>query len=176
MQRRNFLKLGVTTAIVGSVGVGVWLNIPPNTSPLTVTTALAIIDQLAMKRPISRGQWDSAKVYIHCAQSIEYSMLGYPEHKPEIFKNTVGQLAFTLFSAKGRMSHNLSEDIPSAAMITSNQDQQEALARLRQAFTDFEHYSGELAPHFAYGELTKAEYEQAHVMHLYNHLQEIMPV
>lgn len=30
-----------------------------------------------------------------------------------------------------------------------------------------------LAPHFAYGPLTKQQYEMAHVMHFNNHLKEI---
>ncbi len=175
MHRRKFLTLALTTTVAGAAGTGIWLNMPTNTMPLTTTAALSMIEHLSENEPNSRGQWDSAKVYIHCAQSIEYSMLGYPEHKSDMFKSTVGQLAFSLFSAKGRMWHQLSEDIPGAPMIANGQHQQAALARLRQAFIDFEHYSGELAPHFAYGKLTKAEYERAHVMHLYNHLQEIMP-
>ena len=49
-------------------------------------------------------------------------------------------------------------------------DAQAALQRLRAAFERFAAYSGELQPHFAYGALTHAEYAEAHVMHLYNHL------
>ena len=49
-----------------------------------------------------------------------------------------------------------------------------ALNRLKKSLIDFDSYQGKLAPHFAYGELTKDEYEAAHVMHLYNHLQEII--
>ena len=32
---------------------------------------------------------------------------------------------------------------------------------------------GRLAPHFAYGELTKEQYRVAHILHVYNHLEEI---
>jgi hypothetical protein len=37
----------------------------------------------------------------------------------------------------------------------------------------FKGYHGHLAEHFAYGNMTKQQYEQAHAMHFYNHLLEI---
>ena len=45
-------------------------------------------------------------------------------------------------------------------------DVDDASARLER----FASYSGELQPHFAYGALNHADYAQAHVLHLYNHL------
>jgi hypothetical protein len=33
----------------------------------------------------------------------------------------------------------------------------------------FARFNGTLRPHFAYGELTKPQYERAHLMHLANH-------
>jgi hypothetical protein len=41
--------------------------------------------------------------------------------------------------------------------------------RLKQAALAFAHWTQPLRPHFAYGELSRAEYEQAHAMHLANH-------
>lgn len=32
------------------------------------------------------GTWDAGKVFLHCAQSIEYSIQGYPENKVNFFK------------------------------------------------------------------------------------------
>ena len=43
----------------------------------------------------------------------------------------------------------------------------------RTSMLAFEGFQGQLAPHFAYGSLTKAEYARAHAMHFYNHLDEI---
>lgn len=37
----------------------------------------------------------------------------------------------------------------------------------------FDSYGGALAPHFAYGQLGKLEYERAHALHFFNHLLEI---
>jgi hypothetical protein len=100
-------------------------------------------------------------------------MSSFPEHKSQLFKNTVGKLAFSLFSSKGKMTHNLSEAIPGSPPINSMLDAKEALNHLKNVLIEFDHYKGELSPHFAYGELTKSEYEIAHVMHLYNHLKEV---
>ncbi|MBU1329313.1 MAG: DUF1569 domain-containing protein, partial [Gammaproteobacteria bacterium] len=59
---------------------------------------------------------------------------------------------------------------PGAAALASPASQAQALQRLQQAFADFAAYQGELQPHFAYGALNHADYAQAHVLHLYNHL------
>ena len=100
-------------------------------------------------------------------------MSQFPEHKSSFFKSTVGKLAFSIFSSKGKMTHGLNEPIPSAPILTKSLDSIIALNRLKKSLIEFDSYQGILAPHFAYGELTKDEYEKAHLMHLYNHLQEI---
>jgi hypothetical protein len=51
-----------------------------------------------------------------------------------------------------------------------------ALMRLENAFLVFKQYQGKLSPHFAYGELSKQEYEAAHVMHFHNHLSELRSI
>ena len=68
------------------------------------------------------------------------------------------------------MSHNLAEPIPGAPALDAAAEAQAALARLRKAAQDFAAHTGPLQPHFAYGALDKAQYEQAHAMHLANHL------
>ena len=61
------------------------------------------------------GEWEPAQIFTHCAQSVEYSISEFPVHKSNIFKISVGKLAF---SSKGRMTHGLSEPIPSAPKLT----------------------------------------------------------
>ncbi len=114
-------------------------------------------------------------MFNHCAQSIEYSISGYPELKPVWFRSSVGPLAFSVFAARGAMRHPLNEAIPGAAPLNAPATQAQALQRLQQAFADFAAYQGELQPHFAYGSLSHADYAQAHVLHLYNHLSLIRP-
>ena len=48
-----------------------------------------------------------------------------------------------------------------------------AASRLHAAFDRFEAHAAPLRPHFAYGELDKAQYTRAHLLHLANHAQRI---
>ena len=115
--------------------------------------------------------WSWSQTLEHCAQSIEFSLQGFPAPKSALFQNTLGAAAFNVFALRGRMSHNLAEPIPGApALDASTPDASAALARLRKAVQDFAAHAGPLQPHFAYGALSRAQYEQAHAMHLANHL------
>jgi hypothetical protein len=175
MKRRKLLKAsiggGATIALMG--GGVVWLNIDPGKGPLTIDAALAKLKLLSNKSVASLGEWDPTQVFTHCAQSVEYSMTGFPQHKSAAFKNTLGALAFSAFSSKGRMTHGLNEPIPGAPALPSKPNINSALQRLKMSMVDFKQYQGALSAHFAYGTLSKEEYETAHVIHLYNHLQEI---
>ena len=132
--------------------------------------ALTELAQLAGDgEPVSHTAWNWAKTLTHCAQSIEFSMTGFPEPKSPLFQNTVGAAAYKVFAWRGRMNHDLAEPIPGAAALDDASDIPAAEARLRAAIDQFRQWQGELKPHFAYGELSKAEYELAHAMHLANH-------
>jgi hypothetical protein len=109
----------------------------------------------------------------HLAQSIEFSMSGFPQPKSALFQNTAGAAAFAFFKWRGRMSHGLAEPIPGAAALTMQGDWRLGAARLRTAIDKFNAHSGPLMPHFAYGALDKAEYTLAHVFHIANHQDEI---
>lgn len=175
VNRRQFMKASMIGggAALG-VGGGTFLLIEEvDKSELTITAALKKLESLPLTELTSSGQWNVSQIFMHCAQSIHYSMSQFPEHKSSFFKNTVGKLAFSAFAAKGKMTHSLSEPIPGAPLLTANTDVNVALNRLKQSFIDFDSFQGPIAPHFAYGKLTKQEFVQAHVMHLNNHLQEI---
>lgn len=175
MNRRHFLIGTLVTGTVASSGAYFFTRPIVNRTELTIVNAVARLDQLMTDMPKTIGDWNLAQVLNHCAQSVEYSMAGFPEHKPEWFKQSLGQVAFSLFSTRGEMSHDLSEPIPGAPTINANSDVMRAYSRLRVAMLSFSQFDGQLAEHFAFGELNKVEYEQAHVMHFYNHLLE-MPV
>ena len=91
-----------------------------------------------------------------------------------LFQNTAGNAAFAFFKWRGRMSHGLAEPIPGAPALTAAGDWRPAAQRLRNAIQRFSAYNGELKPHFAYGPLTKAEFAQAHQMHIVNHRDEFV--
>lgn len=175
MKRRQFIKASIVSGgVVIGLGSGALLLINGvNRNQLTIDFALKKLDVLIQKNLINLGEWNSYQIFIHCAQSVEYSMSQFPLHKSSFFKNTIGKLAFSIFSFKGKMIHNLSEPIPGAPPLISSVDVALAINRLKKSLIDFDNYQGALASHFAYGELSKKEYEIAHVMHLYNHLQEI---
>ena len=113
--------------------------------------------------------WSLSQTLAHCAQSIEYSLQGFPVAKSELFQQTLGRAAFSVFAWRGRMHHDLAEPIPGAQALAPTLDKHQALARLHTAANAFATATGPLQPHFAYGALTRAQYEQAHAMHLANH-------
>lgn len=175
MQRRTVLKtLASSGVVVAATGGGyVWLQPDGQSEPLTVPNALQKIDAMASANVTSTGVWSPFQIFSHIAQSIDYSITGFPEMKSELFQETVGALAFAAFSKRGAMTHGLSERIPGAPAFARDGKTADGLAYLRRAFINFEQHGGPLQPHFAYGSLSKAEYAAAHVMHLNNHLHEI---
>ena len=118
----------------------------------------------------SDATWNWAQTLVHCAQSIEYSMSGFPQSESKLFQRTVGSAAFGVFSWRGRMTHDLADPIPGAPSLQANVEPTRALERLRSSILSFQRWSGPLQPHFAYGDLDKKAYELAHAMHLANHL------
>jgi hypothetical protein len=175
MNRRKLLKLWALGAVVVAGG-GYWsLGSGEAPGELSLAGAQRVLADLADRPLVSLEGWSPAAVFNHCAQSIEFSISGYPALKPAWFRSSVGPLAFGVFAARGAMHHPLSEAIPGAAPLTEPASQALALQRLQRAFDAFAGHRGELRPHFAYGELSHAEYAQAHVLHLYNHLSLIRP-
>lgn len=122
------------------------------------------------KEMISDTAWTWAQTLWHCAQSIEYSMTGFPQSKSKLFQRTVGSVALGIFARRGRMSHDLAAPIPGAPAIDADVEPSQALDRLRRSILEFRQWSKPLQPHFAYGALDKGKYELAHAMHLANHL------
>lgn len=120
------------------------------------------------------GAWPLSSVLDHLAQSVEMSMDGYPQPKGALFQMTAGRAAFAVFRARGKMSHGLAEPIPGAPPLDIGPDWKLAAGRLRAALARFDAHTGPLKPHFAYGELSKADYEIAHCMHIANHREEIV--
>ncbi|MGE8496311.1 MAG: DUF1569 domain-containing protein [Pseudomonas sp.] len=170
MKRRQLLKW---TALggVAAAGAAFWA-LPTGKQPgaLSIAGAEELLRTLEGQSLTSLKGWSPTEVFNHCAQSIEYSIIGYPQLKPAWFRSSVGPLAFSVFSARGAMRHPLDEAIPGAAALDEPASQSLALIRLQKAFADFAAHQGELRPHFAYGALSHADYAEAHVLHLYNHM------
>ena len=173
MLRRVGLVVGVG-ALAAPVLVSVVRPAPLNSERFaSVEAALKTLEQLKTQALRMTGAWDMAHVLHHAAQSIEFSLSGFPEPKPAWFRATVGSYAFSLVNARGQMTHNLAEPIPGAPDIAQGQPLAPAIEHLGGALQAFERYTGALMPHFAYGTLGKADYTRAHLMHLANHWAEV---
>ncbi|WP_299680345.1 DUF1569 domain-containing protein [uncultured Roseobacter sp.] len=171
MNRRAFTKYIASGAFVGLAGGYYWLNTLRDHSQLSVDLMLDKLDVLSKTPLETMGQWDAPRTFHHLAQSVEFSMAGFPEQKSAMFQNTVGQLAYKVFRARGTMSHGLDEAIPGEVIIDNGETPQ-AIDRLKTALLDFRSYDADLKPHFAYGHLSKTDYAIAHALHINNHLEE----
>ena len=117
--------------------------------------------------------WNLAHTFDHCARSIEHAMVGFPQLKNPLFRAVLGQTAFHVFDLRGYMSHDLTEEIPGDADPSPDLSLDAALGRLLESMRTFEGWQGALQPHFAYGALSKSQYERANAMHVANHLAAI---
>ncbi|MEH0167803.1 DUF1569 domain-containing protein [Paucibacter sp. JuS9] len=171
MKRRQLLKTGaLLTApalLTGCQGDLV--------APFTKwTEAQKAVLELRFREPRPQGtSWALTQILQHLAQSIEYSMSGFPEPKSRFFQVTAGNTAFAFFDARGKMSHSLEDPIPGAPALDANHSVKGSIQRLLDAMNAFAAFKGELKPHFAYGPLTREQYERAHLMHLANHWQQL---
>jgi Protein of unknown function (DUF1569) len=173
MNRRKFLTTSAISAAGLTVVGAAWLNSPSGDANLSLDSTLAQLKTMTGKALRGSGQWTPAHVFNHNAQSIDFSMTGFPQAKSALFQSTVGAAAFSVFAAKREMRHNLAEAIPGAPDIPNNNETDAAIARLIDSIQRFQVFSGALQPHFAYGQLSKPQYELAHAMHFQNHMSEI---
>ena len=172
MKRRAFLSLAVATPIVLWTGVhlGSMLRRP---SLLALTNQL---ERLPLTQLHALGDWGVSEIFQHCAQSVRYSRIGYPEQRSRLFQLTIGATALAAFSTAGKMQHPLNEPLPGAPSLRTSVPVDVAQAELISELEQFMRWQGRLAPHFAYGRLSKAQYYNAHWLHLQDHLQEIVLV
>ncbi|MDM4766368.1 DUF1569 domain-containing protein [Pelomonas sp. SE-A7] len=166
MRRRQLLKTGPLLAapvlLTGCQGD----LVAPFTSWAEAQKAVL---ELRFREPKPSGAWGLAQTLQHLAQSIEYSMTGFPEPKSRVFQVTLGNAAFAVFDARGKMSHSLDEPIPGAPALDAGLSVKGSVQRLLDAMEAFAAFKGELKPHFAYGPLSREQYQRAHLMHLANH-------
>jgi len=138
----------------------------------TFSDVLAALDALPLTTPEAAPQrFTPAQAVVHCAQSIEYSMTGYPRLRSALFRATVGPLVKRKFLRAGSMTHDLAAPIAGAPAVPADADLASALARLRAAIAGFRCFDGALLPHLAYGACSRSEYEALHSMHVADHLR-----
>ncbi|RVU41984.1 DUF1569 domain-containing protein [Rheinheimera riviphila] len=170
MQRRTFL-LG-STALIAVSGLGLAAGKALHTYDLA--TLLQQLQAFRGKEIKHSGAWSASEVFQHCAQSIAGSLDGYPEQKSPLFQLSIGKLALSTFQAAGAMRHPLAEPIPGMAVLNSQLPTAQALELLISQLERFLQNTDEmLQPHFAYGTLSKSNYQAAHWLHISQHLSEL---
>jgi hypothetical protein len=135
----------------------------------SLAEAVGVLEKLELARWRARGAWSVGQVLVHCAQSIEYSLSGFPKYKPWLFRATVGKLALAKFLSQGAMSHNADAQIPGAPP-PDDVSPQLGRERLLRAIAAFAAHQGALAPHFAYGDVDRPRYDRVQAMHIADHL------
>lgn len=173
MNRREFLMRSGSLAI-GAASIG--LSSPLAAADLQFSTLQDALQALAKLKtaPALRNQGGMSpfRTLNHCAQSIEFSLHGFPALKPAVFRATVGPIAARYFLLRGKMSHDLNEPIPGASAISDSGDLTQAFTRLEQAIAAFKTAVANrqaLRPHFAYGEVDATDYERLHAFHIAEH-------
>jgi hypothetical protein len=178
-QRRRWLKLALGAGALTLVGGGsgaLWLSGEP--APIAglsdLPAALGWLQQLRDRGAESTSAWTPAQILEHAAQSVEYSLQGYPRLNSSLFRASVGPIAFRVFARRGQMAHATTEPIPGAPPLQA-QDVGAAVQRLARALLRFEATPAGFAfpPHFAYGALGKDDYRRAHLLHLADHAREL---
>ena len=116
------------------------------------------------------GEWDVHQNLIHCAQSLEFALTGYPAEKSKSFQHTLGKLVFHYFDWKGYMRHATNKQNEGEPLVVRD-DYRKGITRLENAILQFDKWEGPFKPHRFYGELSKKQYARANTMHIANHLE-----
>lgn len=136
----------------------------------TLKEVLEFLKKLKIETLTQKGKWTVGQTFLHLAQSVEYSMIGYPKSKPRFIQNTIGKLVKKKFLRQGYMKHNLNSPIPGAPEL-GLVSPSEGLEQLIVAIEAFLKFNQELEPHFFFGKMDKKEFEQVHIMHILEHLE-----
>ena len=136
--------------------------------------AVAELTRLRDAGPLTMvGAWSPHQVWTHCAQSVRYSMTGFPAPRGFLVRKVIGPIVAGRFLRRGFMSHDRAAPIPGAPAIPKEGDAAAALADLLAALGEFRDFTGPLAPHFAFGALDKDRFGRLHALHLADHLGEL---
>jgi len=117
-----------------------------------------------------RGTYTFTQTVQHAAQSIGYSMTGYPRLAPVSLRVTVGRAVKHLFLSRGAMRHNLSAPVSGAPELDTGLPDLAAIELLRTTVNRLAAFDGVLQPHPTYGRCTKEQVASLQTLHLREHL------
>jgi hypothetical protein len=114
--------------------------------------------------------WNLSQTVQHCAQTVRYSVTGYPRLKPAPVRLVIGPLVKKAFLRRGAMKHPLGAVIEGAPALDPALPVDEAMAQLDEVVKLFTAHAGAHAPHPTYGRCTHEEFAALHALHLAEHL------
>ena len=112
--RRLFLTASIAAPLAASLTACAAADV--RTFP-TIASAQTMLDTLLRTPYRTTAGWKLPAVLENAAQSVEYSLGGFPEMKSAAFRATAGTVAFAVFEAKGSMNHSLTDPIPGAPVL-----------------------------------------------------------
>lgn len=117
--------------------------------------------------------WGIYEICMHCAQTISYSMTGYPKMKPAIVRLTIGKAVVSKYLKQGYMKHNLQSHVSGGEKIDPNGEPAAGIDHLLSEIEKLENYTGTLKPHSVFGEMTREDYMKYFAMHISDHFSEV---
>jgi hypothetical protein len=115
--------------------------------------------------------WSVGVTMMHCAQSIDSLIDGFPQPRSIIVRRVAGPMAAKRFIRKGVMSHDTAAPIPGLPEIDPATTWETGRDRLVAAIDRYLGHRGPLQEHFAYGRLTYAQGARLNALHIENHLR-----
>ncbi|MFY9514315.1 MAG: DUF1569 domain-containing protein, partial [Rubrivivax sp.] len=115
-RRRSLVLLAAAPATLVACGASTAMQFNDIASAVRAVQALV---PAGRTHADDNAGWTLPQVLNHLAQSIEYSISGFPALKPAWFQATLGRTAFAVFDARGRMSHSLRAPIPGAPALVA---------------------------------------------------------
>lgn len=176
MSRKSFLKLTAGVAVASTVAPTL-TGCAASGRALTFSTIDEVLNELDLMEEnldtlVMDQPYTLYKALTHMAQSMEYSMTGYPKLDSPLAQS-IKKIGFNIFKSQGYMSHDLGAPVPDAPEIPDEGPIEDAFLRLRNACSDFQNYTGALHPHFSYGTLSYEDWELAHSFHCANHFSNL---
>ncbi len=141
----------------------------------SVTEAIARLREIAAAPEIeTTGPWSLHQIMVHCRQSVDYSLDGFPVLRPKLLRRTIGSWVGHRFLRRERLGHRTDRSIPGAPEVRRVGDGRRAVTGLIAALERFAAAdTSATKPHFIFGKLGKEEYERLHVLHVADHLAEV---
>jgi hypothetical protein len=119
------------------------------------------------------GNWGLAQVCEHLALALGAMMAGFPRRFPRWVRWVGGPVVRVWVFATGRFPAGL--PMPTGTAPPAAPDEDAAVRHLREALERFARFDGPLAPHPAFGRLSRRQWERLNLIHCAHHLGFLLP-